>query len=141
MYTIKTKSSFDSAHFLAGYSGKCRNIHGHRWTVEIEVGDMKLEEAGKIREMVVDFSDLKNDLREKTEELDHCLIMENGTLKEETLKALHAENFKIVELPFRPTAEKLAEYFYNYMQNKGYKVIRVSVYETPNNIATYTKDI
>ena len=29
MYYLKTEHSFDSAHFLAGYEGKCRNIHGH----------------------------------------------------------------------------------------------------------------
>ena len=34
MYTLKACAAFDSAHFLAGYNGKCRNIHGHRWTVE-----------------------------------------------------------------------------------------------------------
>ncbi len=55
MYTLKTKSSFDSAHFLAGYEGKCKNIHGHRWTVEIEVGDKHLIQEGTTREMVVDF--------------------------------------------------------------------------------------
>ena len=38
MYSLKTNSSFDSAHFLASYEGKCRNLHGHRWTVEVEVG-------------------------------------------------------------------------------------------------------
>ena len=38
MYKLKTKASFDSAHFLKDYDGKCSNIHGHRWTVEIEVG-------------------------------------------------------------------------------------------------------
>ena len=37
MYILKTEHSFDSAHFLAGYEGKCANIHGHRWRVEIEV--------------------------------------------------------------------------------------------------------
>ena len=43
MYTLKTNASFDSAHFLAGYEGKCSNIHGHHWTVEIEVGSNSLE--------------------------------------------------------------------------------------------------
>ncbi len=141
MYTIKTNASFDSAHFLAGYSGKCRNIHGHRWTVEIEVGDTKLIEEGKNRDMIVDFSDLKKDLRKKTEELDHCLIMEKNSLKDATLKALQDEAFKIIELPFRPTAENLAEYFYNYMQDRGYRVVRASVYETPNNVATYVPEV
>lgn len=37
MYYLKTEQSFDSAHFLAGYNGKCRNIHGHEWRVVIEI--------------------------------------------------------------------------------------------------------
>jgi 7-carboxy-7-deazaguanine synthase len=28
------EQSFNSAHFLAGYQGKCANIHGHRWRGE-----------------------------------------------------------------------------------------------------------
>lgn len=140
MYTLKTKSSFDSAHFLAGYEGKCKNIHGHRWTVEIEVGDKHLIQEGTTREMVVDFGDLKKDLRSKTEELDHCLIMEKGTLKETTLEALLSENFKILQFEFRPTAENLAKFFYQYMTDKGYHVIKASVFETPNNVASYTEE-
>ena len=49
MYSLKTNSSFDSAHFLAGYEGKCRNLHGHRWTVEVEVGGEKLIQDGQTR--------------------------------------------------------------------------------------------
>ena len=37
MYTLKTEHSFDAAHFLYGYEGKCSNIHGHRWRVVAEV--------------------------------------------------------------------------------------------------------
>lgn len=37
MYYLKTESSFDSAHFLKGYDGKCRNLHGHRWRVVVEI--------------------------------------------------------------------------------------------------------
>ena len=37
MYTLKTEHSFDAAHFLYGYEGKCSNIHGHRWRVVLEV--------------------------------------------------------------------------------------------------------
>ncbi|MEF2600873.1 MAG: 6-carboxytetrahydropterin synthase, partial [Fusobacterium mortiferum] len=34
MYTLISEASFDSAHFLSGYNGKCKNIHGHRWTIK-----------------------------------------------------------------------------------------------------------
>ena len=81
MYKLKTKASFDSAHFLNDYDGKCSNIHGHRWTVEIKVGAETLESDTQNRGMVVDFSNLKKDLKEIADHFDHSLIMETGSLK------------------------------------------------------------
>ena len=45
-----------------------------------------------------------------------------------------------IELEFRTTAENFAKYFYDVISDRGYKVKRVSVYETPNNCATYCED-
>ncbi len=140
MYTLKTRSGFDSAHFLKGYDGKCSNIHGHHWSVEIIVGSDVLSSDEQTRGMVVDFSELKKDLREITDGLDHSLIIEKGSLKDKTMEALKEENFKIVELDMRPTAENFAKYFYDLMSDKGYKVIESVVYETKNNCAGYRQD-
>ena len=52
MYYLKTEHSFDSAHFLAGYEGKCRNIHGHEWRVVIEICRPDLDEEGQTRDMI-----------------------------------------------------------------------------------------
>ena len=139
MYTLQTNTSFDSAHFLKGYEGKCSNIHGHRWNVEVTVAAEKLAEEGQIRGMVVDFRTLKDDLKRLADDLDHCLIMEEGSLKEKTKEALLEEEFRIVELPFRPTAENLAEYFYDELEDMEYQVVLVKVYETPNNCAGYSR--
>ena len=137
MYKLKTKASFDSAHFLKDYDGKCSNIHGHRWTVEIEVGAETLESDTQNRGMVIDFSNLKKDLKEIADYFDHSLIMETGSLKQATEDALLAENLRIVKVDFRPTAENFAKYIYDEMTNRGYNVIEASVYETPNNVASY----
>ena len=137
MYKLKTKASFDSAHFLKDYEGKCSNIHGHRWTVEIEVGAETLEHDTQNRGMVVDFSNLKKDLREIADYFDHSLIMETGSLRQATEYALIAENLRIVKVDFRPTAENFAKYIYDEMTSRGYKVIEASVYETQNNVASY----
>lgn len=137
MYTLKTDASFDSAHFLSGYEGKCANIHGHRWTVEVEVGNETLDAEGNTRGMVVDFSTLKADLKSLTDYLDHCLIIERGTLREKTMEALKEEGFRIEEMDFRPTAENFARYFYIQLKNKGYDRVRATVFETPNNCASY----
>lgn len=138
MFIIRTEQTFDSAHFLSGYDGKCRNIHGHRWRVVIEVEKMQLDEEGQTRGMVVDFSRLKADLKAETDYLDHCLIMEKGTLKQKTMDCLFDEGFRIVEVNFRPTAENFARYFYDRMSGRGYGVRNAVVYETDNNCAAYS---
>lgn len=139
MYTLQTSADFDSAHFLKGYDGKCSNIHGHRWLVEVTVTSEDVEEEGQIRGMIVDFKTLKEALKQLVDELDHSLIMESGSLREKTKAALDEEGFRIVELPFRPTAENLAKYFFDRMEEMGYQVMLVKVYETPNNCAGYSR--
>lgn len=137
MYVLKTSQSFDSAHFLAEYEGKCRNIHGHRWTVEIQVQEETLKKDRQSRGMCVDFSTLKEDLKTETDILDHGLIMEEGSLKAETIDALRGEGFNLNVVKFRPTAENFAKYFYDRFKAKGYTVKCASVYETPSNCAIY----
>lgn len=137
MYILKTEAAFDSAHFLFGYNGKCSNLHGHRWKIEIEISSETLVKDGQCRGMIVDFGDLKSDLKVLADSFDHAFIYEKGSLKAETVAALNSENFRLIEVDFRPTAENFAEYFYNVMQDKGYNVRTLTVYETPNNCASY----
>ena len=60
MYYLKTSAAFDSAHFLAGYHGKCANIHGHRWVLRISaVKAATLQETGEKSGMLMDFGDVK----------------------------------------------------------------------------------
>ena len=138
MYYIQTEAAFDAAHFLMGYEGKCRNIHGHRWRIVAELESEKLITTGVTRGMVCDFGDIKSDLRALADHFDHALLIEVGTLKAKTVEALEEEGFRLIFLPFRTTAENFAAYFYSELKKKGYRVARVSVYETPENCAVYT---
>ena len=140
MYILRTNQSFDSAHFLAGYEGKCRNIHGHRWTVEVEIGSEELCEEGQLRGMCVDFSTLKEDLKKEVDFFDHSLIIENGALKDKTIDALREEDFSLKIVDFRPTAENFAKYFYDKFKERGYRVNKATVYETPSNCASYCEE-
>lgn len=137
MYTLKTSAHFDSAHFLAGYQGKCANLHGHTWRIEVEVCGEELKAAGEKRGMVIDFGDLKHAVRALADSFDHALIYETGSLKESTLAALRDENFRMIEVPYRPTAENFARSFYEILSQQGLPVSRVTVYETPENCAAY----
>lgn len=139
MYILKTEGYFDSAHFLWKYDGKCKNIHGHRWKVEIMVSSESLCDEGQCRGMVVDFGDLKEDLEKLVNELDHSFIIEKNSLKKETIEVLESEGFELKVVDFRPTAENFAKYFYDKMTELGYKVNMATIYETPNNCASYAE--
>lgn len=139
MYYLKTSASFDSAHFLAGYDGKCSNIHGHRWVIEVRIKGSDLQETGTQREMLVDFGDLKREVRMIADTFDHSLIYEINSLKPATVQALLSEHFRLVGVQFRPTAENLARHFYDIL-SEVFTVDEVAVYETPDNCAVYRED-
>ena len=124
MYGLKTESSFDAAHFLTDYHGKCENLHGHRWRVVAYLEQADLQTEGTHKDMVVDFADFKHALRDLTEELDHSFVVEEGS-------------FTLSMMPFRTTAENLARYFFGKLAEQGFPVSQVDVYETPNNCAIY----
>ena len=137
MYGLKTESAFDSAHFLTDYYGKCENLHGHRWRVVAYVEQEQLQTEGTMKDMVLDFGVFKRAVREVADSLDHTLLLEEGSLRPETLSCLEAEGFSLTVLPFRTTAENLARYFAERLAEKGLPVSQIDMYETPNNCAVY----
>ena len=137
MYYLKTSACFDSAHFLHGYNGKCANIHGHHWVVEVTICSGKLQECGENRGMILDFSDFKQAVKELAASFDHTLIYEKNTLKSTTIAALKEEGFSLLETDFRPTAENFAAHIYAELSGKGLPISCVSVYESPENCAMY----
>ena len=134
---LKTEASFDSAHFLTDYYGKCENLHGHRWRIEVTLAQGQLQQDGTMRDMVLDFGVFKKAVRSIADELDHTFLVEEGSLKPETMAALESEGFSLTVLPFRTTAENLARYIFNRLTGDGLPVSEVEVDETPNNRAVY----
>jgi len=95
MYKIKTEASFAAAHSLPNHPGKCKNLHGHRWRVIVEV---EVDNYDPNTGMVIDFSNLKRIIRERTERLDHQHL-------NDLLKATITN----------PTAENLAKFLHEDM--------------------------
>lgn len=137
MYGLKTEASFDSAHFLTDYYGKCENLHGHRWRVVVYLEADELQSEGTMKDMVLDFGVFKRAVRDLAEELDHTFLLEEGSLADATVSALEAEGFSLTAMPFRTTAENLARYFCERLTTQGLPVSQVDMYETPNNCAIY----
>jgi len=116
--TIGRRFSFDAAHFLPGYKGKCANFHGHRW--EVEVGIMKRIDGDT--GMVFDFSKLKQLVT--THILDLC------------------DHQLLNDIMSSPTAENLAVWIWEQLMFKALLkgISFVKVYESPESFAKLTSE-
>lgn len=139
MYGLECEYAFDSAHFLTDYYGKCENLHGHRWRVVAKIEQPELQTEGTMKDMVLDFGVFKKTVKEICDRLDHTFLIEEGSLKPNTLAALQSEGFNLTVLPFRTTAENLAKYIFGELEEQGLPVAEIEVDETPNNRAFYRK--
>ena len=119
----------------------CLNIHGHSYRVEITVGSNTLNQ----QEMVIDFYHIKAALKDLIDnQLDHSFIID----KNDPLYPSFKEHFgflKLTVVDFCPTAEAIAKYIYDYLEEKlteagltgEIKLISVVVWETETGKAEY----
>ena len=121
MYEVMIQEEFSAAHALRGYRGKCENLHGHNWKVEVYVRGARLDEIG----MLVDFKDLKEATRSVMRHLDH----------------LNLNELKPFDNELNPSSEHLAGFILHKVaeriNNDRVKVYKVRVWETPSTCATY----
>ena len=66
-FEVMIERDFSSAHQLRGYKGKCENLHGHNYKVEIYARGEELNNIG----LLIDFGDLKKAADEIVKYLDH----------------------------------------------------------------------
>lgn len=109
--------------------------------MEAELSKPELIADGQQRGMIEDFGDIKKHIRDLANSFDHALIYEENSLRAETVAALEVEGFRLIAVPFRPTAECFAKYFYEELRRLGEPVIRMTVYETPDNCASYREEL
>ena len=120
MYELMIESYFSAAHQLRGYRGKCENLHGHNWRVQVVVSEERLNDIG----LVIDFDELKRILNEVLLTLDHAVLN---------------EVFPFTEI--NPSSENIAKWLYDSIKKKitekKINVSSVSVWESEKASATY----
>ena len=124
MFEVMIERNFSSAHQLRGYKGKCENLHGHNYKIEIYARGRELDNIG----LLVDFGELKMAADEVTQYLDHRNINELPPFDEE----------------LNPSAENLARYILERVASRvgdeRVEVYKVRCFETPTSVATYQVD-
>jgi 6-pyruvoyltetrahydropterin/6-carboxytetrahydropterin synthase len=116
MYNIKVEAYFSAAHNLRGYRGKCEELHGHNWKVEVVVEKERLDKVG----MVLDFRTLKRQLNSILEKLDHRYLNRIPYFRK-----------------INPTSENIARYIYNNIKPQVPNIKSVIVWENNACCATY----
>lgn len=125
MFELSIEDHFSAAHNLRNYKGKCENLHGHNYKVQIFVRGKKLDKSG----LLADFVELKKALKKVLDKLDHQYLNEVPPFTK-----------------LNPTAENISQYIYgefNSLLATRYSLLSVSkviVWESDTSSASYSEE-
>lgn len=123
MYELTVTDRFAAAHQLRHYKGKCENLHGHNWKVQVTVTAGELNEIG----LGIDFKDMKEALHEVLGQLDHHFLND--------LPIFQSSN---------PSSENIARWICERLSEsidrRNVRVSRVTVWESEDAFATYFRE-
>ena len=138
--SITRRLEFDAGHRLPNHQGQCRNVHGHRYAIEITLtGDMINEQGAADDGMLMDFANIKDVAREKLVDVwDHAFLVYRADRPMVDFLAT-VQGHKTVVLDVVPTAENLAAVAFAILKDAYHdrfghmlSLVRVRLYETPN---------
>jgi 6-pyruvoyltetrahydropterin/6-carboxytetrahydropterin synthase len=118
-FELRVTGKFAAAHQLRGYKGKCEQLHGHNYRVEVELQTEDLDDIG----IALDFAQIKGILDEILRALDHSFLNEVPPFDK-----------------VNPSAENIAKYIYDQMKNRipgKASIITCTVWESDNAAASY----
>lgn len=124
MFEISVEYPFAAGHALRGYKGKCENVHGHNYKVQVAVAGEQLNSTG----LLMDFVELRAAIKALVERLDHRFLNE--------LPPFDRVN---------PSAENLAKYFCDeleaHVRAHGLSIRSVTIWETDTTSATFRPSV
>jgi 6-pyruvoyltetrahydropterin/6-carboxytetrahydropterin synthase len=147
MITITRKLEFDAGHRIPDHKSQCRNLHGHRYTLEITLtGAVISEEGSSDNGMIMDFSDVKALAKQHLVDVwDHAFIV---YAKDKALREFleSIPGHKTVVIDSIPTVENLAQEAFAILKavyrdryGTGLHLHRLVLHETPNCWAEVTE--
>ena len=127
------------AHRLPFHEGGCKNIHGHSYSMTVE-----LSGNPDANGMVLDYFDLVRIVEPQIKEIDHAFLCdENDTLVKDFLQS---SGLKVVFVDFPTTAENIAGWFFErlsveFMPMKNIRELRIIISETERTTAEVAGEI
>jgi len=143
MYAKITREyTFDAAHLLPGYNGKCAHLHGHTYRLLVQVSGEVSDEVGNSDDaMVMDFADLDAIVKPLVSKLDHRFIAKGDEWPCNAARLAGVDD--VFYMGQRTTAENIAGWFAHWV-SKGLSTMAPSsefdtnciVFETPRSSAS-----
>ncbi|MEH7536770.1 6-carboxytetrahydropterin synthase QueD [Bacillus toyonensis] len=125
---VSKEFTFDAAHHLHCYEGKCKNLHGHTYKVVFGISGY-VNEIG----LAIDFGDIKEIWKNEIEiYLDHRYL-------NETLPAMNTTAENMVVWIYEKMAEALTK-DNRVNEYKGARVEFVRLFETPTSYAEVRRE-
>ena len=134
--------TFESAHALEGYDGKCRHIHGHSYRFYVTViGEPVTDPANPKCGMVMDFGELKALVNEEVvEPMDHAFVMRRTESADAVDKVLREGFGNVVLVDYQPTCENMLADFAARISRRlptGVALYSLKMYETATSYAEW----
>ncbi len=106
---ITKQFSFETGHALYGYDGKCKNVHGHSYILNVTVIGKPIADSKNVKfGMVIDFSDLKKIVKEEIVNVfDHATVFNKNTPHVELAKELKDRDHNVLLVDYQPTSEMM----------------------------------
>ena len=137
---LTKRFTFEMAHALPSYQGKCHNIHGHSYKLYVTVEGSPLQQEGASADgMVLDFGILKETVQKHiVDPFDHALVLPktaDGQLPEDSFGGFAA---KLIWVDFQPTTENLLLHFAHLLDGAfpaPTRLYSLKLYETESSCA------
>ena len=109
MIRITKIFTFETAHVLYNYDGKCKNMHGHSYKLFVTVKGVPINDVEHSKNgMVVDFGDIKKIVKEEIVDVwDHAVLLNALTPHKELGEGLEQQGHKVIYCNYQPTCENM----------------------------------
>lgn len=134
--------SFETAHVLYGYDGKCKNLHGHSYKLFVTVKGTPISEVGHVKNgMVMDFGDLKRIVKEEIVDVwDHAVLVNAMSPHLELGRDLERQGHRVIFCNFQPTCEMMLPEIAKKIKNRlpeSISLAKLKLYETETSYAEW----
>ncbi len=142
---ITKQFSFETGHALYGYDGKCRNVHGHSYKLSVTVIGNPIEDNTNVKfGMVIDFTDLKNIVKEEIVDVfDHATVFNKNTPHVELAHELEKRGHSVLLVNYQPTSEMMVIDFAEKIKQrlpKSISLFSLRLQETASSYAEWFAD-